>query len=378
MRDYAKELETLCYQGIERLNLGSKYVDRLKLEFRNIDWQDEHYYFVDLCEKKCRFAKNENNLLIAYLLGLVDEFDIEQPPKFTFIAEFPDIDTDFLPEIQQWLKNVWAPQTFGAECVCNIGNYATYGIKSALQDMARVYGLSHDEVNQVTTQIEDKDDENKPITWDKALELNQGLAAYCEQYPEVYDAAKRLHGRVRGMGKHAGGLIISSVPLADFVPLTVDKEGNQLSAWTEGLHSQDLAPVGLVKVDVLVITNLVQIAKCLKLIRERYGIDRMCNLEGQDDWSDTEKYQNDPEAIALANEARLKCVFQFDSPGMRDLVKKGGVTSFDDLVAFTSLYRPGPMGSQLHTTYCKRKKGEPYELHPMLKPILDKTYGVMC
>ncbi|MCK9458347.1 MAG: hypothetical protein M0R80_01735 [Proteobacteria bacterium] len=380
MRDYKKELQLLCQQKIESLGLCSnaQYADRLKLEFRHIDWQDEHYYLVDLYERKCKFAKNENNMLVVHLLGLADEFDISQPPKFTFIAEFPDIDSDFLPEIQQWLKNVWAPQTFGAEYVCNIGNYATYGIKSALQDMARVYGLSHDEVNTVTTQIEDKDDENKPITWEKALELNKELAAYCEQYPEVYDAAKRLYGRVRGMGKHAGGLIISSMPLADFVPLVVDKQGNPLSAWTEGLHAQDLAPVGLVKVDVLVITNLVQIAKCLKLIRERYGIDRMCNLEAQDDWSDTEKYQNDPDAIALANEAKLKCIFQFDSPGIRDLAKKGGVTSFDDLVAFTSLYRPGPMGSQLHTTYCKRKKGEPYELHPLLKPILEKTYGVMC
>lgn len=380
MIDYKQELGILCNQNMERLGLRNnpRYMERLKLEWKHIGYQDDYAYFVDLYEKKLCFSANEHNLLVPYLLGIVNHFDINQPPKYTFVSEFPDVDVDYIPEIQKWLKDVWAPEKFGPDYVCNIGNYTTYGIKSALQDMARVYGLSHEEVNQVTTQVEDKDDEGKPVTWEKALELNKELAAYCEKYPETYDAAKRLHGRVRGQGKHAGGLIISQYRLDDFVPLTADKNGNPLSAWTEGLHAQDLAPVGLVKFDVLVITNLTQISKCLKIIRERHSIDKICNLPGQDDWSDT-SYLNDPESIRLANAAKLKCIFQFDSPGIRDLVKKGGVTSFEDLVAYASLYRPGPMGSNLHTAYTNRKRGkEQYTIHPLLQPILENTYGVMC
>ena len=377
MRDFKKELENLCNEAMDRLNLcfSPEYVDRLKLELKHIGWQDEYQYFVELYDQNKKLT-NENNLLVPYLLGIVDEIDINKLPNYIFISDFPDVDVDYIPEIQQWLKNEWAPATFGAEYVCNIGNYSTYGIKSAMQDMARVHGLSHGEIIEVTTNIEDKDEENNPISWETALEINKGLAEYCEKYPDVYDAAKRLYGRIRGQGKHAGGLIISKSRLDELVPLTVDKNGHPLSAWTEGLHAQDLAPVGLVKFDILVITNLVQIAQCLRLIRERHGIDRICALTGGDNWSDT-SYLNDPKAIELANNARLKCIFQFDSAGIRDLAKKGGVTSFEDLVAYTSLYRPGPMSSNLNILYCKRKKGEKYEIHPLLKPILESTYGLI-
>jgi DNA polymerase-3 subunit alpha len=147
--------------------------------------------------------------------------------------------------------------------------------------------------------------------------------------------------------------------------------------WTEGLNAQDLQPVGLIKFDLLVINNLMQIALACDLVKKRHGLPNICAEEGSWDWSDI-SYLNDPKALEMANKADLKCVFQFDSEGIRKLVKKGGVTRFDDLAAYSALYRPGPLNMGMDVKYCRRKKGEePYNLHPLMEPILGKTYGVM-
>jgi DNA polymerase III alpha subunit len=128
----------------------------------------------------------------------------------------------------------------------------------------------------------------------------------------------------------------------------------------------------------LVITNLLQINYACKLIKERHGVSSIWAKEGQEDFSD-DNFIDDAKAIAMANEADLKGIFQFDSEGIRSLVKRAGIDSFDDLVAITALYRPGPMGEGQHDEFVLRKKGEkPYELHPILQPILGNTYGVIC
>ncbi len=353
---------------------GDNFKKRLEEEFKEIDAQNEHGYFLDLYDKKLKYEYNENNLLVPFLLGIVSDFDIDQPPK-TFFGDFPDVDVDFIPPVRDYLKNEWAPKTFGRDKVCSIGSYNTFGIKSAFINMARVFGKSRSEILDLTTQLSLKDDDGKPLSWDKAMELYPALKKYCEDNPEVADAAKKLLNRNNSMGKHAGGLIISSVPIDEFVPLVKDKEGTPLSAWVEGLHGQDLGPMGLVKFDLLVLTNLMQIALACRLVKERHGLESICALPGQSDWSD-ESYLNDPKALAMADKGDLKCIFQFDSDGIRKMVKEGGVNGFEDLVAFTSIYRPSLMQSGMHNTYIKRKRGEEdYEIHPLLEPILSKTLG---
>lgn len=375
----------ICIKALQDKNLViEEYQDRFKREFKEITKKDECDYFLELHAKVSRQRKqgknitlpNEHNLLIPYLLGICEDFDIKKPEARTPL-ELPDIDVDFLAPIRDYLKQEWAPKEFGEDCVSNIGTYTTYDIKNSLIDMARVFNLNHQEVLSVTTQLGTKDDDGDKLTWDKALEIYPAFKTYAEKYPEVADAAKRLCHRNRGMGTHAGGLIISNKPLSDFAPIIMGKEQKLQTAWTEGLHAQDLQPVGLIKFDLLVITNLLQIAICCKLIKERHGIDKICALPGRGNWSDT-SYLNDPKALKMADRGDLICVFQFDSPGIRQLVRDGGVTSFDDLVAYTSLYRPGALSSKMHTSYCKRKKGEEkYDIHKKLKPILDETYGVL-
>lgn len=358
-------------------NQDKRYLKRLIWEISEIDAKDKWNYFINLVLYKKKFEKNKNNLLMPYVLGIVPDFNIEKPPECAY-GEFPDIDVDYIGPVRDYLKNDWAKKQFGQKYVCSIGNYTTFGIKSALIDMARVHGVPRDKILSLTKDLETKDEEGKPLTWDSAMRIYPALKEFCDQNQDVAKAAKKLLNRNRGMGVHAGGLIISSIPLTDMVPLVKRKDSPQASAWVEGLNGQDLQPVGLVKFDLLVISNLQQISQCCELIKNRHNLNSICALEGQSDWSDVDKWRNDAKSLEMANEGDLKCIFQFDSEGIRKLAKDGGVTSFEDLVAYSSIYRPGPLNMKMHERYIERKQGrEKYQLHPILEKILGKTYGVM-
>ena len=373
-----QKLEKFLWHMFEKKSLCEKHKKRLEWELKEIEIQGKADYFLELYKNKNIFPKNENNIIIPYLLGLVNDFDVNKEPKFVQ-GDMPDIDVDYLSEVRDYLKNEWAPKNFGEQYVCNIGNYTTFGMKSALIDMARVHGEPREEILELTKDLDAKDADGKPLTWDVAMTQYPKLKDYCDKHSDVAEAAKKLINRNRGMGQHAGGLIISSIPLHDLVPLVKRKDNPQASAWVEGLNGQDLQPVGLVKFDLLVISNLMQINKCCELVKARKGLESICALPNQSDWTDVAKWRNDEKALAMANEADLQCIFQFDSDGIRKLVKAGGVTSFEDLVAYTALYRPGPLNMKMHERYIERKKGnEKYTLHPLLEPILGKTYGVLC
>ena len=383
LMNYQDRLIYLCASALKRRGLEDDlHKGRLSEEIKAIKTKNEAQYFVDLYdefqEKKIRYPVNQNNLLVAYLLNLVPDFDINEKPVFEFDGDMPDVDVDFHKTIRDYLKEEWAPNAFGPERVCNIGSYNTFGMRSSLIDIAKVYGKSRDEMVAITKYLVDKDEEGDAVTWEDALRLNPALAEFCEANPDIYNAARKLTNRNKSMGKHAAGLIISNKPLGNFVPLVVDRAEQITSAFVEGLNAQELGPLGLVKFDLLVITNLEQIGRICQLVKARHGLDSICALPGQRDWSDT-AYLDDAKAIAMANKGDLKCVFQFDSPGIRSLVKQGGVTSFDDLVAYTALYRPGPLGMGMAEKYVKRKKGEePYTIHPAMESILGNTYGVMA
>lgn len=143
MEDSRERILKICVDGMAARGLGSKeFKDRLKIEIKEIDNQAEHDYFLELHERGVKFSRNENNLLVPYLLGLTDEFDISVEPAH-IQGEFPDIDVDYLPVVQEYLRKEWCPKQFGRDKVVNIGNYGTFGIKSALLDMARVHGADY-------------------------------------------------------------------------------------------------------------------------------------------------------------------------------------------------------------------------------------------
>lgn len=374
------KLSEICKNKLKELNLDQniEYQKRLKRELEEIVGREQEDYFINLYENKIKYAYNQNNLIVCWLLNIVPDFDISNLPVCTY-GESPDIDVDLNAACRNHVKDTWAAKTFGEEYVCNISNYITFGIKSSLIDMARIFGESREEILALTKNIELKDDEGKALTWESAMRLYPDLKKYCDEHVELADAAKKLINRNRGMGQHAGGLIISSVPLHDFVPLVKRKDNPQASAWVEGLHGQDLQPVGLVKFDLLVISCLESLNKCCELVKKRHNLQNICALPNQCDWSDLLKWRNDPKGLELARNGDLKCIFQFDSEGIRKLAVDIGIDRFEDIVACTSLFRPGPLLMKMHEAYAKRKKGEEkYEIHPLIKKILSDTYGVLC
>ena len=351
------------------------FAARLKWELIEIDVQDMSEYFIAMYKNNEKHD-NKNNLLIPVILGICDIVDLDIDPS-TKMGEFPDVDVDYLPIVRDYLKNEWAPKTFGADKVCNIGNYGTFGLKSTLIDMARVHGLDRNEILNITTNLRMKDDEGDLLTYESALRLYPELKEYCEKYPEVATATQKLLHRNRSMGKHAGGLILCNQAIDKFVPLVKGSEGEAVSAWVEGLHGQDLGPVGLIKFDLLVVKSLWQICLTVKLVKERHFLKNICAAPDQWDWSDL-NYLNDAKSIEMANRGDLRCVFQYDSDGIRKLVRKGGIESFDDLVAYVSLYRPSTLQMGMDETYCLRKRGkQEYEIPEILQVVLGKTYGVM-
>ena len=348
---------------------------RLKWEIIETDVQDEESYFLNMFEKQEK-KDNPHNLLIPVLLGICDSVDLDSEPAYR-MGDFPDVDVDYLPVVRDYLKKEWAPKQFGEANVCSIGNYGTFGLKSSLIDMVRVHGLDRNEIMKITTNMGLKDDEGQSLTMDKALEIYPELQDFCTRHPEIEKAVRKLLHRNRSMGKHAGGLIISNGRIDDFVPLVRGTDGTPVSAWVEGLHGQDLGPVGLIKFDLLVVDGLNQIATATRYVKQRHNIDSVCALPGDWDWSDT-SYLNDPESLAMANDGDLKCIFQYDSDGIRALATKGGVDTFDDLVAYVSLYRPSCLQMKMDEEYVERKRGRKfYEVPKLVEPYIGNTYGVM-
>lgn len=401
MTDYEK-LESLCRDGMERNGFVGNSIYELRLieELAEIKKLDDAVYFIRLFDRGIKSSINEHNSLIPFLLGICDHVDIKKGVKYTD-AEFPDIDVDFLPDVRSYLKDDWVPKKYGEQYVCNISNYNTFGLKSSLIDIARTLGEDRNEILNITTKLGMKDDEGDPLTWETAQELYHELAEYLKAHPRVAEITKGLvHAdidwekfgyknpphRKRGMGMHASGLVISSVKVSDFVPMVVSsgnrEKGLQASAWVEGLADTDLSSVGFIKFDFLSLEANAKIAECNKIIRSRHGLDSICAFAGMSTWSDT-SYLNDAKALEMANKGDLKGIFQFDSDGIRKLVRTGGVSSFDDLAAYTALYRPGPMDVGMHDEFINRKHGKKtWELPPVgdadFLESMKSTYGVLC
>jgi len=347
---------------------------RLRYELIEIETQNCCDYFIDLVRQKKKLP-NENNLLVPVLLGICDEFNINEMPK-TKTNEFPDVDIDFIADVRDYLKNIYAPNEYKAVNTCSIGTYGRYALKSAMIDMARIYGLDRNEVLNITTNLRMKDEDGDELTYEEAVETYPELKSYLEKYPELALAVQKLLHRVRNTGKHAGGVIICRDEINKFVPLMKTTGGDYLvSQFVEGLATQELGPLGLVKFDLLVISALEQMAYTAKMVKERHNVTFISGKN--EDWDDT-SYLNDTKSIANANDADLIGVFQYDSNGIREVVKASGIDSFDDLVAIVSLYRPGPLNAEMDKVFIRRKtKQEEYVLHPALAPILSSTYGII-
>lgn len=367
------------------LKLPPEYKERLVFEFKEIDKQGANDYWLDLIESNAKYDHNDNGLVLPWLLGITDIDPIENniPHNIEYQPDFPDIDLDFLPIARAPVRE-YATEKYGADKVCAIGSWSTYKPKSALQDAARALGKDVGPVIELTKNLEKEFDD---MPYEEALLEYPEFRAFAEENSDIVDIAYRMLGMIKTQGRHAGGVIISSVPVKEHIPLTL-RNDVWMSAWTEGSSTQ-LSKFGFIKFDLLGLKNLQFIYQAGKLIESNRGL--IVDWEDMDpevdragwlynpDGSRNPILFNDEDTIEAANQAKVDSIFQLETDLAKSILYKGGVKSFNDLVVYTSLGRPGPL-PMIDSYIENRDSGKDWreDMHPMMADILEKTHGIIC
>lgn len=377
--------EIITTARAECTKYSAEYKTRLDFEIKEIEKQGANDYWVGIVTSDKKFDKNKNGLVLPFLLGVTSVDPIASGIKHVveYQTDFPDVDIDLLPGTREKIEQ-YAAQVYGRDKVCSVGLWQTYKPKLALQDAARALGKELDAVLALTKMLPDEFDELDCETAQKDYpEFNKFVSDVANK--EIVDMAYRMVGGIKAQGRHAGGLIISNVPIDEHIPLTLCSE-RWTSAWTEGRTPQ-LSKMGFVKFDMLGLKTLLYIRTCLELIKQNRGITiEWVDIDPEIDragWLIDEKGNktpialNDPHALEMARQTRTETVFQFETP-LAKRILMNGVKSFDDLVVYTSLGRPGPM--PMIDIYVKRRDGiEEWEQdeNPIIAQKLKKTHGVI-
>lgn len=361
----------------------SEYADRLKFEFTEIEKQGAGEDWIRTVASGKKYDKNSNGLVLPFLLGVTSVDPITAGIKHIveYKTDFPDVDIDLLPGSREKIEQ-YAVSMYGQDKVCSVGLWQTYKPKLALQDAARAIGGNVDEIIMLTKNLPDEFDE---MDLEEAVKEYPEFHKYVLDHKDLVDMAYRMVGGIKAQGRHAGGIIISNVSIKDHVPLTLCS-GRWTSAWTESASSQ-LSKMGFVKFDLLGLRTLLWIKTCLQLVKDNRGvtiewtdIDPEIDRAGwETDATGNKKpiLLNDPGALDLARQLRTETVFQFETE-LAKRILMNGVKTFNDLVVYTSLGRPGPM--PMIETYVRRRDGqEEWETdeNATIKDKLKGTYGVV-
>ena len=321
-----------------------------------------------------KYAKNSNipvgpgrgsaaGSLVSYALGITSI----DPLKHNLLFErflnpdrisMPDIDIDFCIERRGEVINYIKDQ-YGENSVTQIITFGKMKAKQAVRDVGRVMGYSFSEVDKIAKTIPNE----LNITLDKALEKSSEFKNMSEgEFKELINHSKVLEGMHRHASIHAAGVVIAPGELTDFIPLYKSSTDDITSQY----DMKGLEDLGLLKMDFLGLRNLTVIDKALNLIN---GIENNINLD--------DLLFDDPLVYKLFSKGHTIGVFQFESSGMREFLKKLKPTVLDDLIAMNALYRPGPM--QNIDRFISRKHGKKKIVYPhkLLEPILKETYGII-
>ncbi len=305
--------------------------------------------------------------LVAYVMEITDIDPLQNDLLFErFLnperVSMPDIDIDFCMnrrgEVIEYVR-----RKYGTDQVAQIITFNTMAAKAAIKDVGRALDMPYGEVDRIAKMIP----ATIGITIDQALKDSPPLAAAYEndaKIREVIDAALRLEGLVRGAGVHAAGVVIAPQPLTELVPVTRTKDEAVVTAY----DMKAVEKMGLLKMDFLGLTTLTVIDDCLKLIQSNRGETVDLDTIPLDDAATYEK---------VFHRALTSGVFQFESGGMRDVLRRYKPNSIEHLTALNALYRPGPMN--MIDDFIERKWGrrEVEYLLPELEPLLKETLGVM-
>jgi DNA polymerase-3 subunit alpha len=268
-----KELAVIAIKSCASRKLGQEYKDRLKFELKEIDKQGANSYWTRLYNSGQKFEHNNNGLVLPFLLDITSIDPVAKNKKHIveYHPDFPDIDFDFLPDARDHIKK-YAEDKYGSKHVCSVGLWQTYNAKLALQDAATALGYERREVMVVCKNLPEEFDK---MPLEQAIDEFENFAAFAKDKPDVVNLAYKMTGKIKAQGKHAGGIIISAVPIKDFVPLTLcGTQGSKqwTSAWTEGMAASQLSKFGFVKFDLLGLLNISYIYNCKRIIKENYGI----------------------------------------------------------------------------------------------------------
>jgi DNA polymerase-3 subunit alpha len=380
----------LVQQGLEdRLQLAvpsirHAYDARLETELRVINTMGFAGYFLIVADFT-RWAR-ENGVpvgpgrgsgpgsLVAYALKITDLDPLQHDLLFErFLnpdrVSMPDFDIDFCMEGRDRVIE-YVMQTHGRAAVAQIITYGTMAAKGVVRDVGRVLGMGYSHVDKIAKLIPFE----IGMTLDKALEQEELLKEYYEKEEDIrtlIDLARKLEGITRNAGKHAGGVVIAPDKLTEFTPLYC--EAGQTEHLVTQFDKDDVETVGLVKFDFLGLRTLTIINWALQEINFERKLKEEPLLDIQQIPLD------DSATYALLKACKTTAVFQLESRGMKDLVKRLQPDCFEEIVALVALFRPGPLQSGMVDDFINRKhgRGDISYLHPKLEPILRPTYGVI-
>jgi DNA polymerase-3 subunit alpha len=306
---------------------------------------------------------------VAYCLRITDV----DPIAYDLIFErflnpervsLPDIDIDFC-ERRRGEVIEYVTRKYGRENVAQIITFGTMKARAVVRDVARVMDIPYADADRVAKAVPPALD----MTLAKALEESPPLKELQQKDPrikELLEVAQRLEGMTRHASVHAAGVVIAPKPLTEFVPLYKSQKDEIVTQWA----MKEIERVGLLKMDFLGLSTLTLIQDALDEIKRTEGIDLDIDHIPLDD----------AKTYKLFSDGCTYGVFQFESSGMRELLRKAKPERLDDLIALNALYRPGPLKSGMVDDYVARKQGRTevkYDL-PQLAPILGDTYGVIA
>ena len=278
--------------------------------------------------------------------------------------EPPDIDIDFCRDRRQLVID-YTKQKYGADCVAQIGTFGTLKAKAVVRDVGRALGVPLPRVNEIAGLIPD----TLGIKLQDAVEETPDLKSAYDSDPlvkDLIDIAYRLEGLARSAGTHAAGVVVADQPLMTLLPLQVISGKEDVVTQWDG---PTVEASGLLKMDFLGLRNLTILDKAVKNVEKHRGVKIVPNQLPLDD----------RETFELLQRGETKGIFQLESGGMRDLLTKMRPDRFDDIVATSALYRPGPLEGGMVMDYVNVKNGRQKiaEVHPLVDEVLRDTYGVM-
>ncbi len=386
--DSNKYIKKLVFNNLNKLKLKrkifDKYLLRLNKELYVIKKVNLSNYFLIVMEF-VKWAKLKNipvgpgrgsgaGSLVAYLLNITEI----NPIKFDLIFErfinlerisVPDFDIDFcMNKRDKVISHI--EKLYGSKCVAKIITFNTLTAKSVIRDVGRVLGFSYSFVDFIAKLIPN----NIGITIDKAFSKEIKLRKLYNEnlnVKKLINISRKLEGIIKGVGKHAGGIVISPKNIKNYCPIFLDIDSDKLITQFD---KYDVEYIGLVKFDLLGLRTLTTIDNCLNLIYKRYKLNININ----------DICLNDKKSFYLLKNADTIAVFQLESKGIRNLIRKLKPDNFEDIIALLALYRPGPLKSGMVENFINRKNGNEliyypnkYLQHKFLKPILKCTYGII-